>query len=103
MKAEGASDADIACIVAHNPPIGKLLKDYNNQPPPVPKQETGGMTTLMTGLNGAWRPFVGSNGNTETGTYDGKCAANILIYAKGTMEPGMYRSIDMEISSLADI
>jgi len=47
MKAEGATDADIACIAAHNPDVAALLQKYNNQPPDVPKQDTGIISTMM--------------------------------------------------------
>lgn len=90
MKAEGATDNDIACIVAHNPEVGELLKKYNNKPPDVPKQDTGVMSTLMSSLNAIWRPLVMASGSTEKGSFTGTCAPNILIWAKGTFEPGTY-------------
>jgi hypothetical protein len=83
MKAEGATDADIKCIIAHNPPVGELMKMYFNKPPEVPKQNTGVMSSLMGGLNN-----ITPSGKTEKGTYTGTCAQNILIFAKGTLEPG---------------
>jgi hypothetical protein len=90
MKAEGASEADIACIVKHNPAIGELLNRYSGKPPEVPKQDTGIISTLMIAINTLWRPLVAVTGSTETGTFSGKCAPNILIFAKGTFEPGAY-------------
>lgn len=93
MKAEGASDSDIACIVKHNPPLGDLLKTYANKVPEVPKQDTGTVSTLMSGLNSGWRPLVSATGSTEKGTFTGTCTPNILIFAKGTLEPGQFGMI----------
>jgi Cutinase len=90
MRAEGAKDGDIKCIVAHNPPVGELMTKYFNKPPEVPKQKTGVSSALMGGVNSLWRPMVASKGNKEAGTFKGKCTANILIFAKGTLEPGEF-------------
>jgi hypothetical protein len=91
MKAEGAGDADIACIASYNPDVAKLLRDYQNKPPDVPKQDTGGMSSLMSGLNSLWRPVTAAlGGPTEKGAFTGTCAPKILIWAKGTLEPGTY-------------
>jgi hypothetical protein len=90
MRAEGAKEADIKCIVAHNPPVGDLLAKYANQPPEVPKQKTGASSALMGGINSLWRPMVAAKGNKEAGTFKGKCTPNILIFAKGTLEPGEF-------------
>jgi hypothetical protein len=90
MKAEGASDSDIACIVKHNPFVGDLLKKYDNKVPDVPKQDTGVVSTLIGGLNSGWRPLVTMTGSTTTGKFTGTCTPNILIFAKGTLEPGAY-------------
>jgi hypothetical protein len=90
IKAEGPSDSDIACIVKHNPVIGELLKKYDNKVPDVPKQDTGIMSTLIGGINTGWRPIVTATGSTVTGKFNGTCAKNILIFAKGTLEPGAY-------------
>jgi hypothetical protein len=91
MKAEGAGEADIACIAAENPDLAKLLCDYDNKPPNVPKQDTSIATSLMQGLNALWRPITALlGGPTTKGSFTGDCAPNILIWAKGTMEPGAY-------------
>lgn len=90
MKAEGATDADIACIVAHNQEIGELLKAYDNNPPLGPKQPLTVISSFLSGVNGLGRPIVAASGSTETGTYDGSCASNILLFAKGTFEFGAY-------------
>src|ERR1700760_1606981 len=71
LKAEGAGEADIQCIIKHNPAVGDLLKNYNGKPPEVPKQDTGVVSSLMGGLNGAWRPLVAATGSTETGKFTG--------------------------------
>jgi hypothetical protein len=89
LKAEGASDADIQCIIKHNPSVGELLKSYGGKPPDVPKQDTGIVSSLMGGLNGLWRPLVTLSGSTLSGKFTGSCTKNILIFAKGTLEPGV--------------
>jgi hypothetical protein len=90
MRAEGASDSDIQCIVKYNPAIGVLLKQYDGKPPPGPKQDTGIVSAMMGGLNSLWRPLVAATGSTDKGTFNGICADNILIFAKGTLEPGQF-------------
>jgi Cutinase len=87
MKAEGATDQDIACIVKYNPEIGEYLQKYKNRMPEVPKQDTGVMSNLMGGLNKIWRGFAG---DSHTGSFTGTCAPNVLIFSKGTLEPGQY-------------
>jgi Cutinase len=86
MKAEGADDNDIQCIIKHNPAVGELLRKYNNQVPNVPKQSTTWMSTAMSSLNKGLKSFSNPR---ETGTFAGTCAPNILIFAKGTLEPGI--------------
>lgn len=86
MKAEGADESDIACIVKHNPALKNLLQKYNNSPPDGPKQVTSWMSSAMISLNKGTKGF--SNPRTS-GKFDGTCAPNVLIYAKGTMEPGI--------------
>lgn len=44
----------------------------------------------MIGLNSAARPLTALTGSTEKGTFSGSCSTNILIFAKGTFEPGTY-------------
>jgi hypothetical protein len=90
MRAEGAKDADIKCIIAHNPPVGDLLTKYFGHPPEVPKQKTGASSALMGGLNSMMRPGTAKKGSKETGTFKAACAPNILIFAKGTLEPGEF-------------
>jgi hypothetical protein len=87
MKAEGAGDTDIQCIIKHNPVVGQFLTAYNNKVPDVPSQSNTWMSSAMAGLNNMARPFSNPR---ETGTFTGTCANNILIYAKGTMEPTAY-------------
>jgi hypothetical protein len=87
MKAEGAGDTDIQCIIKHNPVVGQFLTAYNNKVPDVPSQSTTWMSSAMSGLNNFARPFSTAR---ETGSFTGTCTPNILIYAKGTMEPTAY-------------
>ncbi|KAF2434633.1 alpha/beta-hydrolase [Tothia fuscella] len=44
----------------------------------------------MIGLNNLLRPLTTLVGSTETGNFTADCAPNILIFAKGTFEPGIY-------------
>jgi len=84
---EGGGDSDKRCIVKYNPAMGVL----NNKSPVGPKQDTGIVSVLMGGLNSIWRPLVDMfGGSTDKGTFTGTCAKNILIWAKGTLEPGAY-------------
>jgi hypothetical protein len=87
MKAEGATDTDIQCIAKHNPVIQQFLNAYNNKVPDVPSQGNTWMSSAMSGLNNMARPFSNPR---ETGTFTGTCAPNILIFAKGTLEPTAY-------------
>lgn len=42
----------------------------------------------MIGLHSACRPLTTKTGSTKKGTFDRTCSKNILIFAKGTFEPG---------------
>jgi Cutinase len=86
LKAEGAGDSDIKCIIKHNPVVGDLLKNYNDHPPEVPKQNTTFLSSAMLGLNDLLKPLSNPR---ETGKFGSACATNILIFAKGTFEPGI--------------
>lgn len=85
---EGGGDADKKCIAKYNPAMAGMVRAPNG-----PKQNTGIMSTLMGGLNSIWRPLIEMSGSTEKGKYTGTCAKNILIWAKGTLEPGAYGMI----------
>jgi hypothetical protein len=85
LMPEGANDEDIKCILKYNPSVEPLLKQASI--PKVPKQDTGVSTDLFKYLNVLQRPNERKSGETDKGTYDGKCAPNILIFSKGTLEP----------------
>lgn len=82
---EGANDEDKKCIVKYNPSVEPLLKQKDI--PNVPKQDTGKSTDLFKYLDGLQRPNERKNGETDKGTFTGKCAPNILVFSKGTLEP----------------
>jgi len=89
-KPLGGSDSDMACITSYNPEAAAFVKAHNGKPPDGKKQDTGVSTTLMAGLNTIWRPLVSVTGSTDKGKFSGTCSTNILIFAKGTFEPGEY-------------
>jgi hypothetical protein len=82
---EGGGDADKKCIAKYNPAMASVGKGATG-----PKQSTGVSSTLLGGINSIWRPLTTMTGSTETGKFTGNCAPNILIFAKGTFEPGAY-------------
>jgi len=82
---EGGGDADKRCIAKYNPAMANMLKAANG-----PKQSTGISSSLLGGINSIWRPLTQMTGSTEKGKFTGNCAPNILIFAKGTFEPGAY-------------
>jgi len=83
FKPLGGGAADTACVRKYNPAAPAMLM---NGPP----QSTGISTTLMYGINVLWGAMIAVTGATEKGTFDGQCTKNILIFAKGTFEPGLY-------------
>lgn len=88
---EGAGDEDYKCILKYNPSAEPLLsKAKSGDLPKVPKQDTGASTDLFKFLNGLQRPSERKSGETDKGNFTGKCAPNILIFAKGTLEPTQY-------------
>jgi Cutinase len=82
---EGGGMADKQCIAKYNPAMANMLKAANG-----PKQSTGISSSLLGGINSIWRPLTQMTGSTEKGKFTGTCAPNILIFAKGTFEPGAY-------------
>jgi Cutinase len=54
------------------------------------KQSTGISSSFMGAINSFSQPLAGLTGRTDKGSYTGSCAKNILIFAKGTMEPTAY-------------
>ncbi|KAF2415659.1 alpha/beta-hydrolase [Tothia fuscella] len=89
LRAEGANDDDIKCIVKYNPLVGELLKENSSAIQNVTKQDTGVSSQLFGWLNNIWKPLI-PNGETDKGDYTGACTKNILIISKGTMEPTEY-------------
>jgi len=83
---EGGKDADKKCIARYNPAMATL----GTRAPNGPKQTTGFSSMLMGGLNSIWRPLTEMFGSTVKGTFTGTCSKNILIFAKGTLEPGAF-------------
>jgi len=79
----GGGVADTACVRKYNPSTPAFLADG-------PAQSTGISTTLMYGINVLWSAMLALTGSTDKGTFDGQCTKNILIFAKGTFEPGAY-------------
>ena len=84
---EGGKDADKKCIARYNPAMSSLLASHAAN---GPKQSTGVSSMLMGGLNSIWRPLTEMFGSTVKGTFTGTCSKNILIFAKGTLEPGAF-------------
>jgi len=89
-KPLGGSASDVACIVSYSPDAAAFIKAHNGKPPDGAKQDTGMSTMLMAGINTLWRPLVSMTGSTDKGKFTGTCAKNVLIWAKGTFEPGEY-------------
>ncbi|QDS72607.1 hypothetical protein FKW77_001605 [Venturia effusa] len=88
---EGANDDDYKCILKYNPSAEPLLKRaLAGELPKVPKQDTGASTELFKYLNSWQRPQERRSGETDKGSYTGKCTPNILIFSKGTLEPTSY-------------
>lgn len=85
---EGANEEDYKCIVKYNPSVEPVLKEaMEGKFPKVPKQDTGVSTDLFKYLDGWQRPIERKGGEIDTGSFTGKCAPNILIFSKGTLEP----------------
>jgi hypothetical protein len=87
LMPEGAGPDDIKCILKYNPTVEPLL---GLGLPNVPKQETGASTTIFKWLNSLQRPAERKKGEKDKGTFTAKCAPNILIVSKGTLEPSQY-------------
>jgi hypothetical protein len=81
FKAEGGSATSWKCIEKWNPEGAAA----GQRAPPVRKQSTGVSSSLLGGLNGLTE---GISSPTIKGTFTGKCTKNIVLFAKGTMEPG---------------
>jgi hypothetical protein len=88
LMPEGSNDEDVKCILKYNPSLAALLQQPNV--PKVPKQAVGVSTDLFKWLSGLQRPNERKNGETDKGNFTAKCAPNILIFSKGTLEPTQY-------------
>jgi len=83
FKPLGGGAADTACVRKYNPNAPAFLVNG-------PAQSTSISTTLMYGINVIWGAMLALTGSTDKGTFEGTCSKNILIFAKGTFEPGSY-------------
>jgi len=83
FKPQGGGAMDTACVKKYNPAAPLTLLNG-------PAQSTGISTALMQGINMIWNGMLAITGSTDKGTFDGQCTKNILIFAKGTFEPGTY-------------
>jgi hypothetical protein len=81
FKAEGGTTVSWKCIEKWNPEGAAA----GQKAPPVKKQSTGVSSTLLGGLNSATETL---SSPTIKGTFNSKCTKNIVLFAKGTMEPG---------------
>jgi hypothetical protein len=82
-RPEGGGTSDFKCIGTYNPEGMKLVEKLPN----VAKQPNGVSGALMGAAHslGGWIP---GGAPTSKGKFTGKCAPNILIFAKGTLETG---------------
>jgi len=83
FKPLGGGSTDMACVKKYNPSVSAALPDG-------PAQSIGMSTMLMQGINALWNVMIAVTGATDKGTFEGECANHILIFAKGTFEPGAY-------------
>jgi hypothetical protein len=82
---EGGSEIDKKCIAKYNP---KGVQAARNSAP-VKKQPTGLSSALLGGMHSLGN-MVPSADREQKGTFTGKCTPNIIIFAKGTLEPGAF-------------
>jgi hypothetical protein len=80
-KVEGGSATSWKCIEKWNPEGAAA----GQKSPPIQKQSTGVSSSLLGGLNGVTE---GISYPETKGTFNSKCTKNIVLFAKGTMEPG---------------
>lgn len=84
-KPEGGSDIDNKCIAKYNPEGVRAAESSA----PVQKQKTGLSSALLGGAHKLGNMMPGSE-REQKGTFTGKCTPNIIIFAKGTLEPGAF-------------
>jgi hypothetical protein len=80
---QGGSDIDNKCIAKYNP---KGVTAATSSAP-VNKQSTGISSALLKGVHTLGN-MMPSAEREQRGTFTGKCTPNIIIFAKGTLEPG---------------
>jgi hypothetical protein len=84
-KPEGGSDIDNKCIAKYNPKGVQAAASSA----PVKKQPTGLSSALLKGMHTLGNMVPGVE-KEQKGTFTGKCTPNIIIFAKGTLEPGAF-------------
>jgi len=82
---EGGSDVDNKCIAKYNPK--GVAAAINSSP--VKKQATG-LSSALLGAAHSLGNMMPSVDREQKGTFTGKCTPNIIIFAKGTLEPGAF-------------
>jgi len=84
-KPEGGGSVDHKCIAKYNP---KGVQAAISSPP-VKKQPTG-LSSALLGAAHNMGNFIPDSGIELKGKFDAKCTPNIIIFAKGTLEPGNF-------------
>jgi len=82
---EGGSDIDKKCIAKYN---AKGVQAAISSAP-VKKQPTGLSSALLGAAHSLGNMMPGVEKEVK-GTFTGKCTPNIIIFAKGTLEPGAF-------------
>jgi hypothetical protein len=82
---QGGSDIDNKCIAKYNPQGVKAATSSA----PVNKQKTGLSSALLKGAHTLGNMMPGGE-KEQKGTFAGKCTPNMIIFAKGTFEPGAF-------------
>ena len=81
---EGGKDNDNKCIAKYNPAGVKAAIASA----PVKKQPTGISSAVLGAAHQLGNMMPGSD--KDKGTFTGKCTQNMIIFAKGTLEPGQF-------------
>jgi len=82
---EGGSDIDNKCIAKYNPEGVKAAISSK----PVTKQATG-LSSALLGASHKLGNMMPASDREQKGTFTGKCTPNMIIFAKGTLEPGIF-------------
>lgn len=83
IQPQGGDANGYKCIAKYNPEgVEAVLKA-----PKGPAQNNGAGGALMTALSSISSALPGKA--TDTGTFDGQCTKNILLFARGTTETGL--------------